>query len=286
MSTTEGIPTHLGFPKPLLGVRNTRLPILHKDDALLALSKPAGVLTTANSWYRRTPNLEDALNFQLEQGKGEFMRLGLNARNNLFSVFPLDPGVSGVALFAIGADASAYYRNLFGSGMMQLRFHFLARGNPEQDVIQCDLPVAKHFDEPRLVVSHTTGKQAATEFRRISAVGKYGLWEAVTSYYRVDQLPLHALEVGLKVLGDMRYAREYPLKLSRIKRDYRGDLEEELPLYEHPAMHLVEVSFQAEGGKPLVLSAPVEKRLSNLIRQISQNAGKAPRRVAETPEYE
>jgi 23S rRNA-/tRNA-specific pseudouridylate synthase len=272
MSKTTGIPTHLGFPAPLLGQQNERLPILYKDEQLLAINKPAGILMTGNAWYRYNPNLEDAIAHQLNEEKGELLRLGLLQGQSVTPVYSIDPGISGVALFAVGDVAGAEYRNLYGSGAFTLRFHFLAKGEPDSDEVVCDLPLAKHFDQPELVVSHKTGKISKTTFRKLQSIGKYNLWEAETNYYRMEQLPVHAMEVGLQILGERKYAKQYPLKLSRLKRGYRGDTENEQPIYNYPAIHLVEVSLKGEGKDDLRIAAPMEKRLSNLVRLLKKHS--------------
>ena len=61
----------VGFPPPLLGEAPIRLPILKDTDGWLAIEKPAGVGMRAHPWDERTPDLDSALNAQLENGKPE-----------------------------------------------------------------------------------------------------------------------------------------------------------------------------------------------------------------------
>jgi len=249
------------------------LDILHCEDGLLALQKPAGVAVTRSRWYPSAPDLEASLNYQLSQEKPELLRLGLEPSKPLAAVYNTEPLQSGISLFAFGDEAIEKYRNRFGSGQIEFHFLFLAHGDVFNDELKCDLPLAPHFHQPCLVVSHQTGKKSETRFERLERLGAYSLWEARCLYYRMDQLPLHAFEVGLPVVGEAKYAGEETVYLSRIKgRDYRGDIENERPLYPFPAMHLKKLLLvEAEEDLTLEISAPPPPRFQNLIKQIRNN---------------
>ena len=70
-----------------------RLPILKDTDGWLAIEKPAGVGMRAHPWDERTPDLDSALNAQLENGKPELLRLGASVFG---SIYYMDPEISGL----------------------------------------------------------------------------------------------------------------------------------------------------------------------------------------------
>ena len=112
----------VGFPPPILGEKPLRLSVLAETNDWLALDKPIGFGTRAHPWDN-VPDIDEALNIQLEAGKPELVRRGAT----LFgSMYYLDPSVSGVAVFAKSRDALANLRNRFGSGESSFRFKFLA----------------------------------------------------------------------------------------------------------------------------------------------------------------
>jgi 23S rRNA pseudouridine955/2504/2580 synthase/23S rRNA pseudouridine1911/1915/1917 synthase len=213
------------------------------------------------------PALVDALRTQLRQGKPELLRLGLAPEAEPQSVFSMDPQIAGVALLSFGDAATEDARNAYGSQLYTLRFQFVATGGPDLDSIECELPLAQHFSRPYTIVSHQTGKRTLTRFRRLERLGRWNLWEALTQYYRPDQLAVHATEVGLRIPGETKYAHEPLLRLSQLKRGWRGDKETEPALYEGLAAWLSDLTLN--DGR--TLSAQPPPRLANMIRQLRKH---------------
>lgn len=263
-------PALIGFPAPLLGAENLRLCVLHLGGGILALDKPANVLAGAHPWYKNEPVLAEALNVQLKAEKPELLRLGLDPKLPLEPVFHIDPGIAGVCPLAIGPEAAAKVRNAYGSTQWELTFMLLGAGDPDGNEVVCDMPVARHRALPQALVSTTTGKKTETRFRRIERIGRHSLWEATTIYYRADQLPVHAAEVGIRIVGEGRYCREATLYMSRVKRGWDGDIENERPLYDAPFAWLASVKME-DGTK---IEAPCPSRLDNAIRQLRKYARK------------
>jgi len=255
----------VGFPSPLLGVENLRLEVIYNSGGIFALNRPANILCGPHPWYD-LPVLSEALNEKLKAGKPELLRLGLDSKKPSEAVFHVDPEIAGAAVLALGSEAAAKARNAFGSSLWTMTFLLVATGGPESDDARCDLPVARHNNLPIALVSTKTGRKTETNFRRIERIGKFSVWEATTTYYRAGQVPVHAVEIGLRILGDTIYAREKPLKLSDIKRKWTGDRDAETPLYDAPAVYLAKVRL--ENGAEIVASAP--KRFKNMLRQLAQ----------------
>jgi 23S rRNA-/tRNA-specific pseudouridylate synthase len=281
---------YVGFPPPLLGATPVRLEVLHVEEGFLALNKPSGIAAAHHPWYPRTPDVSASLQYQLVREKPELLRLGLLPGQPLQTVYNADPSASGVACFTWGQEAPERWRNAFGSSLLSFEFCFVAEGNATSDTFTCDLPLAPHFHEPRMVVSHQTGKKTTTHFRQLERFGRYSLWEATCDYLRLDQILLHALESGLTILGESKYTQSAPLYLSSLKgRRYRGNTEKEEPLYAFPAIHLQRLRLPAESSgsgdsessntppesDSRILEASLPSRMQNLIKQLRKNAGTA-----------
>ncbi|MCC5807040.1 MAG: hypothetical protein JJU00_11995 [Opitutales bacterium] len=236
----------IGFPVPLLGERPVRLPVLwHSPEAsALVIDKPGGVAVLPDNWYGRAPVLTYALNHQVEAGKPELRRMGL--ARELLAVHSLDPELSGPVLFTYDPEHLDLLRNALGSGFWRFTFRFVATGGGNAEHLQCSLPLARHRGEPRVVVSHTTGKAAATVFRRVATIGgRYAEWEAETAYPRLHQLFVHARETGLSVCGDSRYGSSAVPSVADLKRNYRPSrrFEEAPPVYPGPFARLAALRF-------------------------------------------
>lgn len=194
----------VGFPPPLLGADPVRLPILFDTQSCLALDKPAGVGTRAHPWDAGLPDLDEALNVQLQAGKPELKRLGAS----LFgSVYYLDPEVAGIALFAKHREALADLRDRFGSGQGAWSFRFVAGTAPEGALeIEADAPLLPHRVKPKMIPSTAKGKKCVTRFRQMTASAGRALWEARCDFFRPHQVRAHAAVSGIPILGDELYA--------------------------------------------------------------------------------
>ncbi len=267
----EGTSKHpeIGFPSPLLGARNLRLEVLHLGGGLIAIDKPAGIIAAPHPWHRGVPSLSVALDRQLAARKPELERLGLGPKNSVEAVYHMDPDIAGVCVLALDEQSAARARNDFGSTLWKLRFELLAIGGPESGEAECSLPVARHRELPLALVSSTTGKKTSTRFRRLEQIGKYALWEAHTDYYRPGQMPLHASETGIRIVGERTYSREDCLYLSKVKRGWEGDRETETPMYNATHAWLAEVTL-ADGTH---ICAPPPPRLASALKQLRRHAG-------------
>lgn len=269
--TTTGTFPKIGFPVPLLGERPCRLDVLHNDTELFALNKPAGPISAPHDWYPGCPSLMEAIDQQILAGKPELKRLGIDEAR---PVFGLEGEVSGVVLYAKSAEASEFYRNQYGSMDMSLAFHLVARRQPEEESFECDLPLARHFTKPRLVVSHKTGKRAGTAFRLLSRIGGYALWEARTEYHRAHQVRIHAAECGLGIVGESIYGHEPPVLLSRLKPGYRPSTKrKERPLYDGLCLHLHSVGWTDRNRATAGVEAEIPSAMAVMLKKLDAYSG-------------
>lgn len=266
--TDTTAPGHLGFPPPLLGMRPQRLPVLWRNELGFALNMPAGIQILPDNWYPAAPLLAESINYQAARGKPELGRLGVQPEGAV-AIYTMEPDISGVALFAFGSEGGEFWRNAYGSELFTLRFEFIADQAPDVKELDCDLPIARHGTEKRVLISHRTGKKAKTQFRRLERFGRFSRWQATTSFYRMHQLLIHAREVGISVLGDTLYGDSQPLYLSSIKRGFRPSRnKEEAALYEGCPVHLAEVTLPLPDSEMPVIKAPQPNRYGVLLKRL------------------
>lgn len=254
----------VGFPPPLLGDLPLRVNVLGETGNWMALDKPVAAGTRAHPWDT-TPDLDSALNSQLEAGKPELLRTGAS----LFgSVHYLDPEIPGVALFAKNRDALGHLRDRFGSGECRFVFQFVsARNTGIASEFQADAPLLPHRVKPKMIPSTAKGKKSFTQFARLadSELG-WTLWEARACFFRPHQVRAHAATSGIPVLGDAIYGGpEVPTVRQLQPRARRSDLD--AAVFRGLAIHLprarflfCEESIQIESERPK-LFALLLKRL-------------------------
>lgn len=257
----------IGFPPPLLGEAPWRMPILAQDpeQSWFALNKPANIALRDFPWDRHLPNMDAALNRQLQAGKPELLR-----RNaDLFgSIYYLDPCISGVALFAENRVRLSELRNAFGSGDLQFYFTFIAKADPSAlaEPLCAEAPLLVHNTKPKMIPSTAKGKKARTHFQPLSNdAGPYCLWQAKTAFFRPHQVRAHAATHGIPVIGDALYGAEaLPAPITRAHGRKRVELTQETADAALP-IHLQRVCL-ADGR---TIEAPYPRHFLHLLRRLN-----------------
>jgi len=254
----------IGFPPPLLGESPLRLKVLSATGAWVALDKPPAVGTRAHPW-NDTPDLDSALNVQLDAGKPELLRTGAT----LFgSVYYLDPEISGVALFANNRDALADLRNRFGSGECQFTFTFLSARNKEiSSDFEADAPLLPHRVKSKMIPSTAKGKKSLTRFTRLadSDLG-WTLWQAQAAFFRPHQVRAHAAVHGIPVLGDELYGGPTAPTVRQLQpRARRSDLD--TTVFSGLAIHLMRIGFSV-GEEATAIESPLPKPFALLLKKL------------------
>jgi 23S rRNA-/tRNA-specific pseudouridylate synthase len=257
----------ISFPEGRLTEASIRLDLIADHEGWFALSKPPGLVLLADPWQAGTVDLVSALRTEVSAGKHQLATLGIVAPS---AINGIDVDESGVAILAKNDDAAAALRNLHGSAGLKMTYEFLAEGSAVEPVFECSLPLSRHREQQRVMVSHTTGKKASTVFRRVESFGLISQWEAETSYSRIHQIRIHAAESGLGILGERLYKSVPFVCLSDLKRKFRRRGKPERPIYGHIALHLkwVEIAFPDQA--PIRIEAPPPKGYSVLIKRLRQ----------------
>jgi tRNA pseudouridine65 synthase len=125
------------------------LTVLHADEHLVAIDKPAGLLV------HRTQLAAHEAEAALHQLRDQLGR-------PVWPVHRLDRGTSGVLLFALSADMASHLGVMFEGGQMRKDYLALVRGWPAQDAGLIDHPLAR---DPELPSAGQAMLQAQTAWR-------------------------------------------------------------------------------------------------------------------------
>lgn len=211
------------------------VPILHQDERLLVVDKPAGVLVVPGRGEGRAAPLARTL--------GE--ALGLR----LFVVHRLDRETSGVLVFAKDAETHRALCALFG-GREVLKTYLAAVAGRWGRPRLLDQPL-RQFGSGRSGVSQG-GKPSATEVREVEAFGSAAsLVEAKPRTGRRHQVRVHLYAAGHPVLGDTLYGKP-------------GELSKRAPRL---MLHASQVAFTL-GGKPFAAQAPLPADFSAFLARL------------------
>jgi RluA family pseudouridine synthase len=219
------------------------IPVLFEDDHLLALDKPARLLTSPDAVDVARPSLMKLLHTAIAARKPWAAERNLDYLNHAND---LDIDVTGVLLLAKNKPAFIALANLFSSEKVQLKYVALVRGELLENEFEVDARIAAHPVKPGVMrVDRDNGKQARTRFTLLENFSRAGhaLLRAELLAGRTHQVRVHASHVDLKIVGDEVYGGK-PLWLSRLKKDYRlKPGREERPLLARVALHAEELSL-------------------------------------------
>ena len=219
------------------------IPVLFEDEHLLALDKPARLLTSPDASDLARPSLIKLLHGAIADKKPWAQERNLEYLNNAND---LDFGATGVLLLAKNKPAFIALANLFSSEKARIKFVALVRGEPLENQFEVNAKLSPHPVLPGVMrVDQQNGKHATTKFEVLENFPRHGyaLLRCGPLVERLHQVRVHASHVGLKIVGDELYGAK-PLWLSRLKKDFRlKPGREERPLISRVALHAEELQL-------------------------------------------
>lgn len=180
------------------------LPILFRDDRLIAIDKPPGLLVHRSDIDRHETRFAVQL---LRDQIGQRVQ----------PVHRLDKGTSGVLLFALDAEAARDLGQQFEANAVAKRYLSIVRGWPaEAGVI--DHALARRHDAYGRPVVDAEPQAALTRYRTLATVelphevegyptARYALVELQPLTGRRHQLRRHLAHIAHPIIGDATYGR-------------------------------------------------------------------------------
>ncbi len=234
------------------------LPVLFEDEYLLAIEKPARMLTSPDRYDPERPNLMKLLHAGVTEGKPWAKSRGLTY---LANAHRLDFETSGVLLLAKDKDALSKVASHFGSERAIKHYVALVQGNPPEKLFEVDAPIGPHpHHVGRMHVDHSDGKKSRTQFEVLESFLGFSLLRCRPLTGRTHQIRIHLRHVRLPIVADVLYLGK-PLMLSTVKRGYRlKPGRSERPLIDTVALHAERLEIPHPiTGQPVVIESPWPK---------------------------
>lgn len=251
------------------------VPVLHEDGHLLALDKPARLLTSPDRYDPERPNVMRLLHDHLARGVPWARERGLDY---LANAHRLDFETSGVLLLAKDKPTLTALANDFGTEQPEKRYLALATGAPAEDAFEVDAPLGPHPARPGMMrVDWKRGKKSRTAFRVLERFAGCTWLEARPFTGRTHQIRAHLWWHKLPLVGDETYGGA-PLLLSRLKPGYRRRPgEAERPLVARCALHAWRLTVRHPAtGLPLTVEAPLPDDLAAALKALRRHAPAGP----------
>lgn len=230
--------------------------VIHEDDDILIISKPAGLLSIPDRYNKNLPSVAKMLS---------------DSRSEVFTVHRLDKDTSGVMIFAKNAKAHAHLNQQFQSQKVTKYYLLMVVGTtPERGQIDVNLTV--HPVKSQMMATQKGGKAAITDFETLKHYHNYSLIKAHPHSGRTHQLRVHFSYLKHEIIADPIYGTHGPLFLSQFKRKYKPSSDKpERPLMDRLALHAESISFKHPGNhNRLSFEAALPKDFRATVRQLDK----------------
>ena len=240
---TEGL-----LPEPI------PLDILYKDDHLVVVNKPAGMVVYPAAGHAHG-TLMNALSYHCKKltTVGGPLRPGV--------VHRLDKDTSGVMVIAL--NDKAYYNLIeqFKHRTINRKYIALVYGNLREDEGEIALKIGRsESDRKKMSTRVRKGKEAVTRWKVLKRFGNATLVEVRLGTGRTHQIRVHFASIGHPLLGGRTYGKkvEIEAKTKKIILFPRQMLHAELLGFTHPAT-----------GAYLEFSSPVPEDMAERINDLN-----------------
>lgn len=181
------------------------LPILYRDEHLIAIHKPAGLLV------HRTDLDRHETRFAVQM-----LREQIGAR--VWPAHRLDRGTSGLLLFALDPETAGRLGRQFEALEVAKTYLAVVRGHPPE-AGTIDHPLARRFDDREDAAGRAAPAQPAlTRYRRLATVelpvavdryptSRYALLQLQPETGRRHQLRRHLKHIAHPIIGDATYGK-------------------------------------------------------------------------------
>jgi len=228
------------------------LDILHEDDSLLAVNKPAGMVvhpaagnrsgTLVHALLHRDPSIA---------WPGQPERAGI--------VHRLDRDTSGVILVAKTVRAHEALSRQFRDRSIRKTYMALVHGVVREGG-RIELPIGRHpNDRKRMSVTGRPARSAVSDYAPVERLGAYTLLEVRPKTGRTHQIRVHLASSGMPIVGDRVYGGKNRSELAR------------------QALHAAAIEFEhPDGTRRLRIEArlaPDIEELLNVLRRSSADTG-------------
>ena len=178
---------------------NIPLNVLHEDDSLIVINKPAGMVTHPAAGHYSGTLVNAILAYCPDlSGIGGVQRPGI--------VHRLDKDTSGVLVVAKSDFAHQSLAFQFKEHQVKKIYHALICGIPAQDDGTIIAPIGRSTrNRKKMAVTNIRSREAITHFKIIERYDGFSFVEVMPETGRTHQIRVHFAHIGHPVVGDQVY---------------------------------------------------------------------------------
>jgi len=198
----SGAAIELNLNRPAQSRARAAFDILHEDDHIIVLNKPAGVLSIPSA--PGAGAFEDTILRRVR----EYIAFKRGHKSYVGMLHRLDRDTSGSLAVALSKDAHAAGRELFKEHRFERHYLALVQGipDPPSGTIKARISSGYRDGRRKLVDDHAAGLDAATDYRVRERLNGAALLELRLHTGRQHQIRLHLEQLGHPLIGERVYA--------------------------------------------------------------------------------
>lgn len=234
------------------------LDVLFRNDSILAMDKPTGLLSVPDRFNEEKPSLAG---------------LVLEGFPTARPLHRLDFETSGIMLFCLLPEAFGWYSDQFEQRLIIKKYLSISEGRCLQPEGLIDAPLYTQSIGKVLITKR--GKSSQTKWKLLEGFLHHSFIEANPLTGRTHQIRVHLASIGLPIIGDKVYGSGKTLFLSTLKgkKKYKlsKELEEEKPLIPRLALHASSLVFKDYStGTDIMVESPLPKDLQVALNKLRQ----------------
>jgi 23S rRNA pseudouridine1911/1915/1917 synthase len=250
------------------------LHIVHEDEHLLVIDKPAGLVVHPAPGHTRGTLVHALLHHVTDlSGIGGVLRPGI--------VHRLDKDTSGLMLVAKHDRAQRALSAALKQRRIRRSYLTAAWGHLEHDQLTVDAPIARSRHHRQRMAVVKEGRAAVTRFRRLERWRGADFLRADLETGRTHQIRVHLLSIGHPVVGDRVYAPAAVRGMSGTVQAWSREFARRVPrqflhaavlAFQHP---FSEALLEFESPLPADLAEAAEWARETALGQSTNQPGRA-----------
>jgi len=257
----------LNIPEPQeasLKPYDFKLDIVHEDNDLLVINKPAGIIM-----HPGAGNFDKTIvNALMNYDKNSLSTIGDELRPGI--VHRIDKNTSGLVVIAKNNETHESLSKQFSDHIITRVYQLLIWGKLRPSTGRIDTFITRSSKNRQLMeVSQSKGKQAITNYKTIEVFENdktptLSLVECKLETGRTHQIRVHMTYMGNSIVGDDKYKKKYK-KLKNI--DMR--IESSISKLDRQFLHAKTLGFiHPKTDKEMIFSSILPQELNNLLKKL------------------
>ena len=258
---------NLQIPEPeeaSLKPYNFKLEIVHEDEDLLIINKPAGIIMHPGAGnYDQT-----IVNALIHYDKDSLSTIGDELRPGI--IHRIDKNTSGLVVIAKNNETHQNLSKQFSDHTITRVYQLLIWGKLRPSSGRIDTYIVRSSKNRQLMeVSNSKGKQAITNYKTVevfenSKTPTLSLVECKLETGRTHQIRVHMTHLGNSIVGDDKYKKKY----KKLKNIDMG-LENLISKLNRQFLHAKTLGFiHPRTNEEMVFSSILPQELNNLLKML------------------